>query len=305
MQHKKTIVIAGGTGLVGQFISASLSKEDFQIVILTRKPTLLKNGLQYIQWDPLSLYIDPILQHADMIINLAGEGIADNRWTSSRKRALIESRLQSVATIKKWLEHSNIRPELYIGASAVGYYGDRNEEKLDEFSTPGDDFLAKTCIQWEEASTALEPLVERLAIVRIGVVLSMKGGALPKMFLSKSLGILSYFGKGRQFMPWIHIKDLFNILLFVIQNPEVKGVYNAVAPQEITNRQSIQSIAKLFPHVWLILSAPSIVLKLVLGEMSTVVLSGQRVIPQRLKDEGFTFHFTDIKEAIQDLMEKT
>lgn len=304
MNTKIHVVIAGGSGLVGKSLVKELDPLHFTITILSRNPRPASGHVRYVRWDPETLYIDPAIQEADVVINLTGEGIADKRWTKSRKKLLLESRLKSVETLYKWLASSEHKPRLFIGASAVGYYGHRGDERLTEQSAPGHEFLADQCVDWEEAYQSLIPHTGRILILRIGIVLSLEGGALPKMLMTKPFGFLSWFGSGDQYFPWIHMKDLCNIMKQAIAAPSYQGVVNAVAPQEITNKKAMLDLQKTLKGILLVLPVPAFVLKLMLGEMSRVVLNSNRVIPERLQSLGFQFQFNDFSNAVSDLLAK-
>jgi hypothetical protein len=245
--------------------------------------------------------IDKDAVKVDYIINLNGAGIADKRWTPERKKLLIESRTKSAKLIKSALEIAEHKPKAYISASAVGFYGDRKDEKLYETSSKGEGFLAECCHLWEESAIELGPFVDRLIIDRIGIVLSTKGGALPKILMTRQFGVYNYFGSGQQYYSWIHIDDLCRILLSQIENDSFVGVYNAVTPEPLTNKQFTTEIKETL-NGKLIIPAPVFGLRLMLGEMANVVLNSNRVIPKRLKEHSFNFKYNDLGKAVNDLI---
>ncbi len=299
---KKVILIGGGDGLVGRHIISLIDKNEYDIVVLSRsKKKSEVSGVQYAVWDTDSKTMDDI-PAPDHIINLAGAGIADERWTPARKNLLISSRVNSAATIKKYLQSHNLTPRSYISASAVGYYGNRSNEVLTEQSSAGHEFMSDCCMQWEDAAQETGSYCQRHIILRIGIVLSAAGGALPKMLMTKSFGLFNYFGTGNQYYPWIHIDDLCRIFIQAIENETYNGVYNAVAPQEITNKNMMREIMEICPFKGLLLPAPAFMLKLILGEMARVVLNSDRVIPQRLSAVGFSFTYTKAGEAVRELI---
>jgi uncharacterized protein len=303
-ERKEVLWIAGGDGLVGRHIVKAIDNSKYDLVILSRKKNMQhKNNLQYVFWDTDQQFIQEA-PAPDHIINLAGLGIADETWTDKRKAALVSSRVNSAITIKKYIESRNIKPKSYISASAVGYYGDRGEEILTEESHKGNEFMSECCAEWEKAAAEAGALCDRMAIVRIGIVLSTLGGALPKMLMTRSIGIYNFFGNGKQFYPWIHIYDLSNLFLTVIENDRYQGIYNAVAPQEITNKDMMMEIKQVNRLFGVLLPAPEFVLRAVLGEMANVVLNSNRVQPVRLMQAGFNFKFTNAGEAVKDLMLK-
>jgi len=241
--------------------------------------------------------------HADYIINLNGAGIADERWTDDRKKLLISSRVNSAKLISQGLEKINHRPKAYISASAVGYYGDRGSEFLDEDSKPGSGFMAECCIAWEESAAILSVQVDKLIINRIGIVLSTKGGALPKILMTKAVGVYNYFGGGSQYYAWIHIDDLCRLFLRGIGTEKVEGIYNAVAPSPLTNKAFTVQIKDALNGL-AALPAPKFGLRLLLGQMANVVLNSTRVISKKLSDEKFTYEFSDLQLAVKDLVDR-
>ncbi len=302
---KQVVLIAGGSGLVGKKLIELLDKDKYQIVILSRtskKPVNIE--LQYAIWDTEKLFIEPI-PNPDHIINLAGAGIADQWWTKNRKKELISSRVESANTIKEYLKNHDLKPSTYISASAVGYYGDRGNELLAEDSIAGDDFLSECCIKWEKAASDVANLCRRMVLLRIGIVLTLEGGALPKMLLTKQLGIFNYFGNGRQYCPWIHIDDLCRMIIQCIENPSYNGIYNAVAPQQITNKDMMKEIMDDNGMKGVLLPAPSFSLRILLGEMADVVLNSTRVSATKVVNTGFKFNHTWVGKAVSSLLEKS
>jgi len=297
---KKTILIAGGSGLVGSRFVELLDRSKYDVRILSRnsKTEISEN---IFNWNFEDMTIDKDAVKVDYIINLNGAGIADKRWTPERKKLLIESRTKSAKLIKSALEIAEHKPKAYISASAVGFYGDRKDEKLYETSSKGEGFLAECCHLWEESAIELGPFVDRLIIDRIGIVLSTKGGALPKILMTRQFGVYNYFGSGQQYYSWIHIDDLCRILLSQIENDSFVGVYNAVTPEPLTNKQFTTEIKETL-NGKLIIPAPVFGLRLMLGEMANVVLNSNRVIPKRLKEQSFNFKYNELGKAVNDLI---
>lgn len=298
---KKSILIAGGSGLVGSRIIELLDKSKYNIHILSRSAKS-DDDIVYHKWDFDSMTIDDDALKVDYIINLNGAGIADERWTDSRKKVLIESRVKSAKLIKSALEKTGHRPKAYISSSAVGYYGDRGEEKLYEDSQAGEGFMAECCLLWEEAASELAPLVDRFVINRIGIVLSKKGGALPKILMTKPIGVYNYFGDGKQYYAWIHIDDLCKIFIDQVENEKYSGIYNAVTPDPLTNKKFTKEIKEALDG-YLLFPAPVFGLRLLLGEMANVVLNSSRVIPKRLEKQSFDFKYKDLGSAVKALFE--
>lgn len=303
MHHPtNTVLIAGGSGLIGQKLISYLQKGGCNIVILTRKNRKSSDHIQYVLWDPSKNFIDPGCPVPNVIINLAGENVGEGRWTESKKSAIVQSRIDAANTLKNWVETNKIVPDLYTGASAVGYYGDRGGELLSEQSTPGSDFLASVCQQWEEAQNELKPLVKRLAILRFGVVFSAEGGAFPKLLIGKSLGLLSVVGSGKQYQPWIHIEDVCMIISTLIEDTNYSGVINVVSQEEAQAQTLTKEISAYIKGIWGVLPVPGWVLKMVLGEKATLVLNSQRVFPDKLVSNGFVYQYPDVSSAVRDLV---
>jgi uncharacterized protein (TIGR01777 family) len=303
-KHKKTVWLAGGDGLVGRRFAETLDQNKYSLVVLTRKKKSAESEfLSYAQWDTSEhkIYHAPA---PDIIINLAGAGIADQRWTSKRKKEIIDSRVNSARTIEAYLREQGHSPELYISASAVGYYGDQGSRLLTEADLPGTEFMSECCEAWEKAASETAQLCRRSVILRIGIVLTLKGGALPKMLMTRKAGIFNYFGNGAQYYPWIHIDDICKIMVSAIEDSTYEGVFNAVSPQEISNKDMMREIVKTNGFFGIFIPAPAFVLKIILGEMSKVVLNSNRVKPERLLANGFSFQFVKAGEAVKDLLNK-
>ena len=300
---KETILIAGGTGLVGSRLLELIDYDKYQVKILSRRKKPDTENINYYTWDFKNMTIEDGAVNADYIINFTGAGIADARWTTARKKVLIDSRVDSAKLIQKGLEHSKHRPKAYISASAIGYYGDRADKLLTEESAVGNGFLAECCEIWEKAAIKLEPLVDRLIINRIGIVLSTKGGALPKILMTKAVGLYNYFGNGQQYYSWVHIDDLCAMFLKSITDVNMKGTYNAVAPDPLTNKQFTIDIKEALGG-FAALPAPKFGLRLALGEMADVVLNSNRVIPKKLLAESFVYTHPNLGDAIKDIVNR-
>ena len=300
---KETILIAGGTGLVGSRLLKMIDYTKYNVHILSRKKKKDTDNINYFTWDLNKMEIEDGAVMADYIINFTGAGIADARWTDERKKVLISSRVDSAMLIKKGIEKSGNRPKVYVSASAVGFYGDRGSEKLTENSSVGEGFMAECCRLWEDSAVALEPLVDRLIINRIGIVLSTKGGALPKILMTKAVGIYNYFGSGSQYYSWVHIDDLCRMFLKNISDSSMNGIYNAVSPMPLTNKEFTVDIKDALGGI-AALPAPKFGLRLLLGEMADVVLNSNRVIPSHLEKEKFHFDYSDLGLAVKDLIER-
>ena len=295
-----TILIAGGTGLIGKRLTALLAREH-EVRLLSRHPEKVKKFAAY-YWDPMKEEMnEEALQDVDYVINLAGAGIADKRWTPQRKKLIIESRTKGAALFVKKFKTIQ-KPKAYIAASAIGYYGNRGNELLIESSSPGNGFLSESVVAWESASQEMSKLGIPTYIIRIGIVLSTEGGALAKMLPSYKFKIGSYFGNGAQIYSWIHIEDAARIFKFIVDSNISPGIINAVAPNPVSNKSLAQEINIAGNYGALVMPAPSFALKLALGEMSHVVLDGAHVSSQKLQDINFKFKWPVLNEALKDLL---
>jgi uncharacterized protein (TIGR01777 family) len=297
----KTILIAGGTGMVGSNLVKTLLQQGYKVHILSRKkhtefPTTV--------WDPENNYIDlESLPQADVIVNLAGAGIADKRWTQKRKESIIDSRVNSNKLIQRILDHQKMPLDCYISASAIGIYGDHEDEWLDENSIISDHgFLTKSVKLWESSVNAIKRIGTRIIIFRFGMVLSKNGGVLDKLVTPTSFFIAPYFGSGKQYYAWIHIDDLCKMIIRGIEDIQLSGIYNAVSPTPVTDLTMMKSILNVKHRLALLIPIPEFFLKLILGEMASIVLISSRVFPKRISDAGFEFQYEKIEPALQDLL---
>lgn len=295
---KEVVLISGGTGFVGKNL-ANLLQDKYSLRFLTRG----KSNGDYYHWNIDNHYIDPeALLDIDYVIHLAGTSVTEKRWTERRKAEILNSRIQSAELILKSLKHNQQKIRGFISASGSGYYGTVPPEKtLVETDENGNDFLSQVCHEWESIATAFqkEGVADRSVSVRIGVVFGKNGGALQKMAGLIKNNIGSALGDGRQFMPWIHLDDLSRIFLFSLSNP-LEGAYNAVAPEHITNSQLTRAIANTLGKSIILPKVPAFVLKLILGEMSTILLNGNMISSQKINDAGFSFQFDTLQAALAD-----
>lgn len=297
----QTVLIGGGSGLIGMRLSRLLKQKGFEVIHLSRKANLNAEFPRY-EWNVAAGTIDEdAIQKADYVINLAGTGIAGWLWTKSRKKQIIESRVKSMLLLKNAFVKTGKTPKAFIAASASGFYGDRGEEWLDENASPGQGFLSESTQAWENSIKELESLNTRLVVIRIGIVLSLKGGALPKLALSQKFFIGTYFSNGKAYYPWIHIDDLCNIFIKSINDTQMKGTFNGVAPNPVTNFQLTKAIAQANNKKVIMIPVPAFLLRLVLGEMADTVLTSARVTSQKIINSGFKFEFPDLIPALKDL----
>jgi NAD dependent epimerase/dehydratase family enzyme len=336
------ILITGATGFIGSHLVRHLLADGHAVVALTRNVEGARRVLpvrcECCAWNPAAAPEAAVLHGADAVVHLAGEGIADRRWTPARKQALRESRVTGTRTLVRALAAlpATTRPATLLAASAIGYYGDRGDEQLDEAAGPpaggpparsplgrsgqvaatvsgdmlvqtgrqaptaGSDFLAEVCEAWEHEAGAAEKLGARVAVIRIGVVLGKNGGALPKMLLPFRLGLGGRLGSGRQWVSWVHVDDLVGLFAYAIDHTEVRGVLNGVAPAPVTNAEFTAALGRALRRP-AVLAVPALALRLAFGEMSAVLLASQRVLPRAAQRFGFEFRYPEIGPALADL----
>ena len=294
----KNILITGGSGLVGKKITGLLEKNGYEVAWLSRSPGKYKQ--KSFAWDVDKQTIDPdAIQWAEGIIHLAGEGIADKRWTAERKKAILQSRTQSTLLLIHAIEKSKKKPEVFVSASAVGYYGfNTGETLMDENGKAGNDFLAQVVVAWESDVEKIADYGIRTVMLRIGIVLDNKGGALVEMLKPP---IAAPLGNGQQWMSWIAIDDLARIFLFAIENREMKGIYNAVGPNPATNAELTKAAAKKVGKIYAGIGVPGFALKIVLGEMAQMVIGGNKVSPKKIQKEGFEFKYPVLEDALEKI----
>ncbi|HVV56298.1 MAG TPA: TIGR01777 family oxidoreductase [Mucilaginibacter sp.] len=299
--YRPSILITGGSGLVGTLLTDKLLSLNHKVNHLSRKPGTGDDVKTYL-WDVDKGEIDEsCIDGVEMIVHLAGAGIADKKWTDERKREITESRSESIRLIYDVLKKTRNKVNTVISASAIGYYGDRGDELLTEDSNPGEGFMPQCCIEWEKAVDEGKQLGLRVVKFRTGVLLDKNDGALPQMAKPVKLFAGAAFGSGKQWVPWIHGRDVVRMYMHAIENINVTGVYNMVAPEPVTNKQLIRAVAKqLHRPLWPI-KAPAAFFRLLLGEMSTLVLGSTRVSAQRILDDGFIFQYPHLDEALNDI----
>jgi len=305
-----TILITGGTGLLGSALTKLLLSEGHKVIILTRNPKPSNQpDIEYAKWDGKSGTIDKnAVSSADYIIHLAGAGVADKRWSEDRKKEIVESRTQSSALIIKALQEIPNHVEAVVSASAIGYYGDDEKrgpkkKSFTEEMRPDKEFLGETCRLWEESIEPVQKEGKRLVKLRIGIVLSNDGGALPEFKKPIKFGIAGVLGSGKQVVSWIHINDVCRMFLFAIQNKNLQGVYNAVAPTPVRNKElTILLAEKMKGRFFVDLHVPAFALKIMLGEMSVEVLKSATVSCEKIRTEGFNFLYPTIEAALENLV---
>lgn len=294
------VVIAGGTGFLGRSLAAGLAS-GHDVVVLSRDPAKAPppGARRLAAWSPEGdgAWRDLVAQ-ADVVVNLAGESIAARRWSAPQKRRILESRLRATRALVRALAAAPPRPRTFVSASAVGYYGPLGDEVVTEAHPAGSDFLADVCRQWEAA--ALEAgRAARVVCVRTGLVLDRRGGALPRMLPPFWIGAGGPLGSGRQYWPWIHLADWTALVRWTIETPDVSGPVNATAPEPVTNAEFARELGRVL-HRPAVLPTPAFLLRLVLGEMAdALLLSGQRAIPAKAQQLGFTFRYGQVGDALR------
>ncbi|MBN2333135.1 MAG: TIGR01777 family oxidoreductase [Deltaproteobacteria bacterium] len=303
------IFITGGTGFVGSHLAKKLVEAGHKVTVLTRKirsGRILPSGASYCQGDPNvpGSWQETLADH-DMAINLAGASII-GRWTESKKDEIRNSRINTTHHLVDGIEMAAAkgRQIALLSTSAVGYYGDRGDELLTEQSSPGTDFLGHLAQDWEREALRAEEYGARVVRCRFGLVLGATGGVLGKMLPAFRLGLGSRLGSGRQWFSWIHQGELASIFAFLVDKPALSGPFNCVAPESVTNDEFTRQLAQALDRRVLPIGIPALVLKLAFGEMSTVLLGGQRVSPENLREAGYVFRFPTVSEALTDLLKQ-
>ena len=299
------VLITGGSGLIGRALTASLTADGHEVIILSRDPGRSKRsvpGVQLVKWDGKTYEgWGHLVEDTDVIVNLEGENLSDGLWTENRKKRIRDSRLNAGRAVVQAIENASHIPHVLIQASGAGYYGIQNPDLLEESAPRGSDFLADVSRDWEASTLPVEPMGVRRAIIRSGVVLSRQGGALGLMLLPFRFFVGGPLGSGRQWMSWIHIEDEVRAIRFLIDNESATGAFNLSA-QPVTNAEFSKAVGKTMGKSSFF-RVPRFLLRLVLGEMSTMVLDGQRVSAKKLIDLGFEFKYGQIEEALNNLVQ--
>ncbi|WP_411273667.1 TIGR01777 family oxidoreductase [Daejeonella sp.] len=300
----KTLLITGGTGFVGKGLVKLLLKKGYQINLLVREEPDAKQdpNLRTFKWDVYKGEIDQnCIENVDAIIHLAGEEIAAKRWTDERKKQIVGSRTQSIRMIYDLLRKTKNQVNHIISASAVGYYGDRASEFLTEESLPSKDFLAETCIAWEEAVDEGHKLGLRVVKLRSGIILAKNGGVLPQMNKPMQFGFGVIPGSGDQWLSWIHYLDALNVYAYALENESLKGAYNMVAPGAVTLEEMMRSMASAMDKTPIFVHTPEFALKIAIGEMSIMALASTKVSSAKLVNSGYNFKYPVIMEAMEEI----
>lgn len=290
------ILITGGSGLIGQRITQLLEQKGFEVAWLSRSRRDQKSFL----WDVAKKQLDQeSIEWADCIIHLAGAGVAEKRWTDDRKKEILDSRTHSTQLLYDGIAKAVAKPDVFISASAIGYYGfDTGSSLVDETGKPGTDFLAQVVVAWEKEVKKMEELHLRTVLLRIGIVLDAEGGALGEMLKPP---VAAPLGSGDQWMSWIHIDDLAKLFVFAVEKTTLQGIYNAVGPNPATNYQLTKVAAKAKGKPFVGIGVPEFALKLILGEMAAMVIGGNRVSSQKIQKAGFEFECAELEAAVKEI----
>jgi len=295
------ILITGATGLIGRRLTERLLGQSHRITALTRAPERASKllGPEVLLWNTLDDKTS--LDGFDAVINLAGEPIAEKRWTKDQKQKLCDSRWKITERLATLINASQNPPAVFISGSAVGYYGDQGQALVPEDEPPNKQFTWQLCARWEALALAAESDRTRVCLLRTGVVLAKKGGALAKMVLPFRAGLGGPFGNGQQYMPWIHIDDMVNGIIFLLMHKTLNGPFNMVSPYPARNEQFSALLGEVL-HRPAFMRVPAGVVRLLMGESAVLVLGGQRAVPRKLEDAGFVYSHQDLKEALEDVL---
>ncbi|MDU0371933.1 TIGR01777 family oxidoreductase [Hymenobacter endophyticus] len=295
----RKVLITGGTGMIGTRLAEMLIDGGYEVALLSRTPG--SGRFRSFRWDPLAGTIDEAaVPYADYIINLAGSSVSDGKWTQERKREILSSRLAGTQLMARQLAKQNHHVQAFISASAIGIYGDRDNQIVNEETPPAEgDFLAEVCQRWEAAAQGVAEYGVRTAIFRIGIVLSPEGGALVPLARTVKLMAGAPLGSGKQYMSWIHLDDLCRLFIQALEDARWVGTYNAVAPNPVTNQEFTRTLADVLHRPLVLPKVPEFGLKLMMGEMSEIVLASQRVSAEKTLQQGFTFEHPQLRGALE------
>jgi len=301
-QQISRVLITGGSGLIGQQLCKRLQQRGYEVALLGRSKSAQSNAPSY-TWNLHRNEIDrDAINNCDFIIHLAGTNIGAKRWTRKRKQEIINSRVKSADLIFNNLNRKDTRLMGFISSSAIGYYGARTTGHIfKETDPPAGDFLGKVCKEWEDAADKFTSIGIRTVKLRTGVVLSKQGGALSKLQVLVQWGLASAIGSGKQYMPWIHVDDLCNMYINTLENFQMEGAYNAVAPEHVTNKAFTRKLAQVLGKPFWLPNIPSFVMKLMFGKMAVMLLEGSRVSSEKMEAAGYKFQFPELDSAFMEL----
>jgi uncharacterized protein (TIGR01777 family) len=294
------ILITGGTGFIGHRLVSDWCSKGYEVTVYSRRPGWVDDV-----WNnkvKSCNELSKLTEKFDILVNLAGEGIADKRWNAKRKQEILNSRIALTESLADWAKNTQQKFKLVISGSAIGYYGDQKAKALNESASMGQGFAAQLCNDWENAAMLMSDYSDRLCIVRTGVVLGEQGGMLSKLWFPFKMGLGGRLGSGRQFLSWIHRDDYIKAINWLINHPS-EGVYNLTSPESVTNSKFTKTLTSLL-HRPALAPMPTFMVKLLFGEMSEILLFSQNVIPGRLIAEGFNFQFAHLDDALKDVINK-
>jgi len=302
-ERAPSVLITGGSGLVGKHLASLLLSHGFRVSVLTRNSSS-ENTVSSFFWNPAKKIIDPgAFKGVDYLVHLAGSGIGDMRWTKRRKEQIVSSRVRSTEFLHEVLTKNKITLKAFISASAIGYYGSVTSDRIFiEEDPPSDDFLGTTCRLWEEAADLFEKSGIRTVKIRTAVILERDDSALSRLMIPARFGLVVRLGSGDQFFPWIHIDDLCNIYLKAINDPNMRGAYNAVSAQFVNHREFVAAMAKAMGRKVFLPPVPAWILRIVLGEMSDIILKGSRISGDKIIRSGYRFRFDSLDTALRNII---
>lgn len=294
------VLISGGTGFIGSYLTRTLIQRGDEVTIITRNPSGRTSifGERYAGWDDT---LDESVSSADVVVNMAGKNLFESRWTPEVRSEILRSRVDTTTRLAEVMARAKRKPAVFISFSATGYYGSRGEEPLNEQSAPGSDFLAEVCIQWEGAAKPAIDAGIRTVFPRVGIVQQADDGALAKMLLPFRLFIGGPLGDGSQYYPWIHMDDVVGLLLHAMETPELSGPLNVAAPEHGTMGEFAKALGRVL-HRPSLFPVPGFALRLVVGEASEAIMASTRIVPGKAIQTGYRFRFTDSKDALRDIL---
>ncbi|MFF4955642.1 TIGR01777 family oxidoreductase [Streptomyces sp. NPDC001222] len=299
--QRSRIAVAGASGLIGSALVRSLTADGHEVVRLVRRSA---RGEEEVCWDPEGQYVDAAgLIGCDAVVNLAGAGIGDHRWTDAYKKTLRDSRVLGTAALAEAVASLPEPPRVFVSGSAIGYYGETGDRAVDETAPPGDGFLPSLCVEWEEAAAPAQEAGVRTVFARTGLVVAREGGAWGRLFPLFQAGLGGRMGDGRQYWSYIALHDEVAALRHLIDREDLSGPFNLTAPEPLTNRQITDAMGRVL-HRPTLFPVPAPALRLALGEMSGDVLGSARVVPERLLESGFSFAFPGIEEALRAALQR-
>lgn len=295
-----TVLITGGTGFIGRHLIPLLQKDNYKIIVVSRTPSKYEDDFFFKHIELVKDFSQ--VKHADIVINLAGANLSAKRWSSDYKQEIVNSRLDITNNLIDWISHQQNKPHTLISGSAIGYYGARGNEILDEKSTSGSasEFQVRLCSQWEDAAYRAEGFGVRVCCIRTGVVLGDEG-ALPQMALPFKFGLGGKLGSGNQYFSWIHINDHVRAVMHLINNKDLQGSFNLTSPNPVTNETLTKTLGKVLNRPTF-MTVPGFALKITVGEMAKILLTGQRVVPKKLEESGFEFEYPELESALTQIL---